>query len=80
MIEKHTRETKYNHQSGKTTKAQTGNKRYSYSDCLHGKVPVPMGENGTTLYQLLMVGCMVSFVFAANSVRANGSVSLAQSI
>ena len=47
--------------------------RYSYSDCLRDIAPAPTGVNGTTLYQLLMVGGTVAFVVTANGVRNSGA-------
>ena len=54
-------------------KSKTGYFRYSYRDCLHDAVPVPTGLNGSTLYQLLMVGCMVTFVLSVNGVMESGA-------
>jgi hypothetical protein len=65
--------------AGKTPKAQTADTRYSYLDCLCDKAPAPAEVNGSTLYQLLMVGCMVLFVFTANGVGGHGVSFLAQS-
>ena len=63
----------------KAPKAQTADTRYSYVDCLCDKAPTPMEVNGSTLYQLMMVGCMVLFVFTANGVGHSGVSFLAQS-
>ena len=45
---------------------------YTYADCLRGKAPAPTGVNGTTLYQLLMVGSSVALVMTAGSIRDSG--------
>ena len=46
--------------------------RYTYIDCLRDVTPVPTGVNGTTLYQTLMVGSMVTVVTTANGVKSSG--------
>ena len=46
--------------------------RYTYIDCLRDEAPVPTGVNGTTLYQTLMVGSMVTVVTTANGIRDLG--------
>lgn len=51
--------------------------RYSYADCLCDVAPTPTGVNGTTLYQLLMVGGMVTFVVTVNGVHNSGTNFLA---
>ena len=63
----------------KSAKAQTADVRYSYLDCLCDKALAPSEVNGSTLYQLLMVGCMVLFVSTANGVGHSGVSFLAQS-
>lgn len=64
---------------GNAPKAQTRDARYSYVDCLCDEVPAPAGTNGSTIYQLLMVGCMVLFVFTANGVGESGASFLTRS-
>ena len=78
MTYKHTRDNE-NRTNRKTPKAKTGNVRYSYFDCLRDEVPVPKGANGSTLYQLLMAGCMVLFVFSANGALDSGASFFAYS-
>ena len=78
MTNKHTRYND-NRANRKTAQAQAGSARYSYFDCLRDQVPVPTGLNGTTLYQLLMVGCMVLFVFTANGALESGASFFAHS-
>lgn len=62
-----------------TSKAQTADTRYSYFDCLCDRASAPAEVNGSTLYQLLMVSCMVLFVFTANGVGGQGMSFFAQS-
>ena len=47
-------------------------KRYTYIDCLRDEVPVPTGSNGTTLYQMLMVGGMTAISVTAGGVSSDG--------
>ena len=47
-------------------------KRYTYADCLRGTVPLPKHVNGATLFQVLMVGGMVTFMVTVNGVRNTG--------
>lgn len=47
-------------------------RRYTYADCLRDEVPVPTGNNGTTLYQTLMVGGMTAVTFTASGVYSDG--------
>ena len=51
---------------------------YTYADCLRDAAPAPTGINGTTLYQLLMVGGTVALVVTAGSIRDSGSDFLKQ--
>ena len=51
-------------------------KRYTYADCLRDAVPTPTGVNGTTLYQVLMVGGTVAFAVTASQVEESGISSL----
>ena len=53
--------------------------KYTYLDCLRGKTPVPRTPNGATLFQVLMVGGMVTFMVTVNGVRFTGLAFLAQS-
>ena len=46
--------------------------RYTYMDCLHGTVPLPKHVNGATLFQVLMVGGMVTFMVTVNGLRNTG--------
>ena len=46
--------------------------RYTYMDCLRGTVPLPKYVNGATLFQVLMVGGMVTFMVTVNGVRNTG--------
>ena len=46
--------------------------RYTYVDCLRGTVPLPKHVNGATLFQVLMVGGMVTFMVTVNGVRNTG--------
>ena len=73
MTKTYTRDTR------KTPKAQTREARYSYFDCLRDKAQAPTGVNGSTLYQLLMVGCMSLFVLTANGVGESGTSFLVHS-
>ena len=45
---------------------------YTYADCLRDAAPTPTSVNGTTLYQLLMVGSSVALVMTAGSIRDSG--------
>jgi len=47
-------------------------KRYTYVDCLRDQVPVPTGDNGTTLFQALMVGGMTAITVTAGGVPSDG--------
>ena len=47
-------------------------KHYSYIDCLRDEVPEPTGNDGTTLYQTLMVGGMTAVTFTASGVYSDG--------
>ena len=62
--------------TNKHTTKQTA--RYTYADCLRDVAPTPTGVNGTTLYQLLMVGGMVMFVVTVNGVHNSGTDFLTQ--
>lgn len=55
------------------------NQRYTYRDCLKGAVPVPHGQNGSTLFQVLMVGGMVTFMVTINGLRNVGPSFFLQS-
>ena len=46
--------------------------RYTYMDCLRGSVPLPKHVNGATLFQVLMVGGMVTFMVTVNGLRNTG--------
>jgi len=59
-----------------TTSEQT---HYSYIDCLKGNAPVPLTPNGKTLFQVLMVGGMVTFMVTTNGIAHTGIGFLAQS-
>lgn len=47
-------------------------KRYTYMDCLRGTVPLPKHVNGATIFQVLMVGGMVTFLVTVNGLRNTG--------
>ena len=47
--------------------------RYTYADCLRDVAPTPTGVNGTTLYQLMMVGGSVALIVPANGLRSTGA-------
>ena len=47
-------------------------KRYTYKDCIQGTVPLPKNVNGATIFQVLMVGGMVTFMVTVNGVRNTG--------
>ena len=47
-------------------------KRFTYMDCLRGNVPVPTHVNGATIFQVLMVGGMVTFMVTVNGLRNTG--------
>ncbi len=53
--------------------------KYTYLDCLRGKVPVPHTSNGRTLFLLLMTGGMVTFMVTINGIRQTGLGFLTQS-
>lgn len=53
--------------------------RYTYSQCLRGEVPVPTHVNGSTLFQVLMVGGMATFMVTINGLRNTGFDFLASS-
>ena len=61
------------------TPAVDGQTHYSYVDCLKGNVPVPLTPNGKTLFQVLMVGGMVTFMVTMNGIAHTGLGFLAQS-
>lgn len=46
--------------------------RYTYLDCLRGSIPLPKHINGATLFQVLMVGGMVTFMVTVNGLRNTG--------
>ena len=52
---------------------------YSYVDCLKGNTPVPLTPNGKTLFQVLMVGGMVTLMVTMNGIANTGLGFLAQS-
>jgi len=54
-------------------------RRYSYRDALRGEVPVPQTINGATVFKVLMVGGMVTFMVTVNGIRHTGLEFLAQS-
>ncbi|HAM15334.1 MAG TPA: hypothetical protein DCP91_05660 [Eggerthellaceae bacterium] len=54
-------------------------RRFTYRDCLQGAVPIPRGLNGATIFQVLMVGGMVTFMVTVNGVRNTGLDFLANS-
>ena len=56
-----------------------GAHRYTYLDALRGKVPVPQGANGATIFRVLMVGGMVTFMVTFNGIRHTGLDFLMQS-
>jgi len=58
--------------------AQRG-RRYTYLDCLRGTAPAPTSPNGSTLFQVLMVGGMVTFMVTINGLRNAGPSFLLQS-
>ena len=47
-------------------------RRFTYRDCLRGTVPVPKSVNGATIFQVLMVGGMVTFMVTINGLRNAG--------
>ena len=47
-------------------------RRFTYRDCLRGTVPVPKSVNGATIFQVLMVGGMVTFMVTINGLRNTG--------
>ena len=57
----------------------TDGTRYTYFDCLRGTVPVPLTPNGKALFQVLMVGGMVTFMVTINGIRTTGLAFLTQS-
>lgn len=54
-------------------------KHYTYRDCLNGSAPVPHGKNGSTLFQVLMVGGMVTFMVTINGLHNVGPAFFLQS-
>ena len=52
--------------------------RYTYADCLRDSAPAPTSVNGTTLYQLLMVGGTVALMTTANGIQESGADFLEQ--
>ena len=55
-----------------TAEAPEEPKRYTYLDCLRGAAPVPTHVNGATIFQVLMVGGMVTFMVTINGLRNTG--------
>lgn len=55
-----------------TTAAGDEPERFTYRDCLRGIAPVPRGVNGATIFQVLMVGGMVTFMVTVNGLRNTG--------
>lgn len=53
-------------------KKSTTSLKAMYLDCLRGNVPVPEDKTGFFLFQLLMVGGMISFMVTFNGVRHDG--------
>ncbi len=47
-------------------------RRFTYKECLRGETPVPQGINGVAMFQVLMVGGMVTFMVTANGLRNTG--------
>ena len=47
-------------------------RRFTYMDCLRGTVPLPKSVNGATIFQVLMVGGMVTFMVTVNGLRNTG--------
>ena len=62
-----------------TASTATERTHYSYVECLKGNVPVPLTANGKTLFQVLMVGGMVTFMVTMNGIANTGIGFLAQS-
>ena len=62
-----------------TTTAASNEMHYSYVDCLKGNVPVPLTPNGKTLFQVLMVGGMATFMVTMNGIAHTGLGFLTQS-
>ena len=54
-------------------------RRFTYRDCMQGTVPVPRMTNGATIFKVLMVGGMVTFMVTINGIRHTGFEFLAQS-
>ena len=67
--------------ANETNEATAANEQthYSYVDCLKGNTPVPLTPNGKTLFQVLMVGGMVTFMVTMNGIANTGLGFLAQS-
>ena len=61
------------------SEAQREPRRFTYAECLRGEVPVPTRVNGSTLFQVLMVGGMVTFMVTFNGLRNTGFDFLANS-
>lgn len=47
-------------------------RRYTYLDCIRGTIPLPRNVNGSTIFQILMVGGMVTFMVTFNGLRNTG--------
>ena len=58
---------------------EQGARRFTYRDCMRGTVPVPRMTNGATIFKVLMVGGMVTFMVTINGIRHTGFEFLAQS-
>ena len=56
-----------------------GPRKFTYRDCLRNTAPVPTNVNGATLFQVLMVGGMVTFMVTINGLRNTGFDFLANS-
>lgn len=55
-----------------TTTEAAERAKFTYLDCLRGATPVPKNVNGATLFQVLMVGGMVTFMVTINGLRNTG--------
>ena len=68
---------KHEHETNQVNETQTPH--YTYMDCLRGITPVPRTPNGATIFRVLMVGGMVTFMVTVNSIRHTGFEFLMQS-
>ena len=63
---------KHNNKATEPNSTQASTSKCTYLDCLAGKAPVPRTVNGSTIFQTLMVGGMVTCMVTFNGIHHSG--------